>query len=240
MARILFILILLFPIYNAFAQDTTYLNSNYEEVSKSDDFIHFKVLLKQNTDTIERYYSKEGKLDSENTYSSYLKRERNGLSQEWHENGALKSQINYKNGNLNGFLNTFWSNGKAKREDIYSNGEFTKGKCYDSTGLEIPHFEYMIPPEFPGGVNALLKFIADNTKYPRKARIQEIEGTIYIRFVIAKLGEVGSAKVMRPVHPLLDEEALRVIKSMPRWKPGYTDGNPVNVWYIIPIVFKLQ
>jgi len=98
----------------------------------------------------------------------------------------------------------------------------------------------MINPEFLGGVNTLLNYIAENTKYPEIAQNDGIEGIIYIRFVITKTGDIGSTKVMCQVNPLLEEEALRVITSMPRWKSGFTDGIPVNVWYIIPIDFKLQ
>jgi protein TonB len=95
-------------------------------------------------------------------------------------------------------------------------------------------------PAFPGGDAALIKYVAENTKYPVLAQENGIEGTVYIRFVVTKTGEVGEAKVMRAVDPLLEEEALRVVKTLPRWTPGKNNGNPVNVWFIIPVKFKLQ
>ena len=95
-------------------------------------------------------------------------------------------------------------------------------------------------PAFPGGDAELMKYVAEHTKYPTAALENGIEGTVYIRFVVTRSGEVGEAKVLRAVDPLLEEEALRVVKSMPKWTPGKNNGNPVNVWFIIPVKFMLQ
>jgi periplasmic protein TonB len=95
-------------------------------------------------------------------------------------------------------------------------------------------------PAFPGGDAELIKYVAEHTKYPVIAQENGIEGTVYIRFVVTRTGDVGEAKVMRAVDPLLEEEALRVVKALPKWTPGKNNGNPVNVWFIIPVKFKLQ
>jgi protein TonB len=95
-------------------------------------------------------------------------------------------------------------------------------------------------PAFPGGDAALMKYVAENVKYPVVAQENGVEGTVYIRFVVTKLGTVGEAQVMRSADPLLDAEALRVVKSLPTWTPGKNNGNPVNVWFIIPVKFKLE
>lgn len=95
-------------------------------------------------------------------------------------------------------------------------------------------------PLFEGGDAGIIKYVAEHTNYPIPAQEEGIEGTVYIRFVVTKSGEVGEAKVMRAVDPLLEEEALRVIKSMPKWIPGKNNGNPVNVWFIIPVKFVLK
>jgi periplasmic protein TonB len=101
-------------------------------------------------------------------------------------------------------------------------------------------FQIQEKPIFPGGDSELIKFVAENTKYPIPSQEQGIEGTVYIRFVVTKTGEIGNAVVMRQMDPLLDEEALRVVKTLPKWTPGKNNGNPVNVWFIIPVKFKLQ
>lgn len=97
-----------------------------------------------------------------------------------------------------------------------------------------------VDPEFPGGEEALYKYLAENIKYPEKAKNNKVEGRVYITFVIEKDGNVSDAKVLRSVNEELDAEALRVINAMPKWKPGMQRGVPVRVQYNIPISFKLQ
>lgn len=97
-----------------------------------------------------------------------------------------------------------------------------------------------VQPEFPGGNEALFKFIADNIVYPASAKEEGIQGKVYVQFVIDKDGNVTKPQIVRGVNSLLDREALRVINLMPKWKPGYQSGKPVNVKYVIPIMFKLK
>jgi len=95
-------------------------------------------------------------------------------------------------------------------------------------------------PEFPGGTEALLKFVANNVKYPEKAIDEEISGRVFISFVIEKDGSISNVEVKRGIGGGCDEEAVRVIKSLPNWKPGIKDGKPVRVSYMMPINFKLN
>jgi len=95
-------------------------------------------------------------------------------------------------------------------------------------------------PEFPGGVIALRKWIKSNVKYPESARREKITGRVYIGFVINREGQVEDCKVLRSIDPALDREALNVIKSMPRWKPGKQKGESVKVSYTFPINFYLH
>lgn len=95
-------------------------------------------------------------------------------------------------------------------------------------------------PKFPGGNEALAKFIADNIRYPKSAKANKIEGPVYIGFIIDKDGSVINVKVLRGVNAELDAEAIRVIKSMPKWTPGKQRGKPVRVNYTLPIIFSLK
>ena len=95
-------------------------------------------------------------------------------------------------------------------------------------------------PEFPGGEDALRKYISEHVNYPEIAKKNGIQGKVYVSFQISKDGSVTHAKVIRGVDPSLDKEALRVIKNMPKWKPGTQRGEPVNVAYTLPIQFKLD
>jgi len=95
-------------------------------------------------------------------------------------------------------------------------------------------------PEFPGGERALLDYIGKNIRYPEAAKEKEIQGRVFIGMVVEKDGSVGEVKVLRGIGGGCDEEAVRVISSMPKWKPGMQDGKPVRVSYQIPIFFKLD
>lgn len=95
-------------------------------------------------------------------------------------------------------------------------------------------------PEFPGGEDELRKFIANNINYPEVAQKEGIHGRVYVTFVVDKEGNVANAKIARGVDPSLDREALRVVNSLPSWKPGTQKGEPVNVSYTVPIHFALR
>jgi len=95
-------------------------------------------------------------------------------------------------------------------------------------------------PEFPGGNEALLKFITSNIRYPESAKKSKIEGRVYVGFDIDTDGSVINIKVLRGVNSELDAEAIRVIKSMPKWTPGKQRGKAVRVNYTLPIMFSLK
>jgi TonB family protein len=95
-------------------------------------------------------------------------------------------------------------------------------------------------PSFPGGDDGLTSYLAKHTVYPREAKNRGIEGKVYVRFVVTKSGKIGEADVMRTVDALLEMEAIRVVKSLPKWTPGKKNGKPVDVWLIIPIDFRLK
>jgi len=95
-------------------------------------------------------------------------------------------------------------------------------------------------PEFPGGKDALMKFIAWQIKYPVEAQKGNVQGKVFVTFIVNSNGKVENAKIARGVHPALDAEAIRVINSLPEWKPGKQRGTAVDVAYTMPIEFKLQ
>ena len=95
-------------------------------------------------------------------------------------------------------------------------------------------------PEFPGGMEAMMKFVASNVKYPEAAKDKNIEGRVFVSFVIEKDGSVSNVKVLRGIGGGCDEEAVRVVKSMPNWTPGKQKGEPVRVSFQMPFMFKLD
>ena len=95
-------------------------------------------------------------------------------------------------------------------------------------------------PQFPGGDAALMKYLSSNINYPTVAAENGVQGRVVVQFVVTKNGSVGEVKVIRSVDRDLDKEAIRLCKSLPKFVPGKMNGQAVNVWYTLPITFKLQ
>lgn len=95
-------------------------------------------------------------------------------------------------------------------------------------------------PEFPGGNGAMMKFLSENINYPVIAQENGIQGRVICNFVVERDGSITDVQVVRGVDPSLDREAMRVIKQMPRWKPGKQRGQAVRVRFTLPVVFRLQ
>ena len=95
-------------------------------------------------------------------------------------------------------------------------------------------------PTFKGkGPEAFSDWVASHLKYPKEAKAAHVEGAVKVQFVIGKNGGVQEVQVLEGVHPALDAEAVRVIKSSPKWKPGIKDGKPCRVTYTLPVIFAL-
>ena len=105
---------------------------------------------------------------------------------------------------------------------------------------EIPYDELEVKPSFPGGLTALTQWFNGNVNYPAKAAKDGVEGRVIVEFVVEKDGSINDVKVVQSVDPLLDKEAVRVVKSMPSWIPGKQNGVVVRVKFSIPITFKLE
>ena len=95
-------------------------------------------------------------------------------------------------------------------------------------------------PVFPGGEQAMMEFVAKNVQYPKEAMEKEISGRVLVGFIVEKDGSISETEVVKGIGGGCDEEAVRVVKAMPKWKPGKQDGKPVRVHFILPLTFKLQ
>lgn len=139
----------------------------------------------------------------------------------------------------------------VKTESIEITSEDTKEEVVIQAPVEIEEKEeeddektiFIIVetmPEFPGGQQALFKFLNENVKYPVIAQENNIQGRVIVQFVVERDGSVTDVQVVRSVDPSLDKEAKRVISSMPKWNPGKQRGKAVRVKYTVPVNFKLQ
>lgn len=96
-----------------------------------------------------------------------------------------------------------------------------------------------VMPEFPGGNAAMMQYLSKNLKYPEDAAAHNIQGKVYVSFIISEAGRVSDVVVLRGVNESLDKEAIRIVNAMPAWKPGTQNDKPVKVKFNLPIVFKL-
>ena len=150
---------------------------------------------------------------------------------------AIAQQISPNSGDM-----TQGIGGQSTRINEQDGGENTAAQSpvavnEDDNPLHFRIVEQL--PEYPGGMVAFMKWITSNLRYPLMAQRQHIEGKVVVSFIINKDGSISGAKVEHSVNPLLDQEALRVVRLMPKWKPGLEKNKPCRTLFAIPINFKL-
>jgi protein TonB len=251
-------------------QDTIFYNSDWKETKVKDSVEFYRLVKFDTTVKLYAVtdYYKEGKPQMK-AFSSDKKGEIFEGKVEWFaKEGFLEKYINYKNDVKQGeskTLNpdgTVWGEGFYK--DDYYDGEwkwyypnrqlsvietYTLGKLialkgWDENGkeqlLDIRTYQQELDPEFPGGYSKMVNFVINNLKYPKKARIRNIEGIVYVMFSVETDGSLTNLKIARSVDELLDNEALRVVSLMPKWEVGKIHNLPVKVNKVtIPFNFQL-
>lgn len=95
-------------------------------------------------------------------------------------------------------------------------------------------------PSFPGGEGAMFSYISNNLRYPQKAAENGVQGRVVVKFIVEKDGSISNVEVNRSVDPDLDNEAMRVIKNMPKWNPAKQNGTEVRAYYYVPVAFRLK
>ena len=139
-----------------------------------------------------------------------------------------------RNENRNDLNQSRSSSGSSSKNSSYIDSPLTE------KGRDVFFFEPELPAQFPGGNKFLMLYLANNVQYPEDAWNNDIEGKVIVKFVVEKDGSIGETRILRSVHPLLDEEALRVVRSMPRWQPGKNNGVVVRSWFTLPVSFKIS
>lgn len=177
---------------------------------------------------------------SECNYSDIYWKRQHGKSMYFFENGNPKRTMSFVEGAYDGELVTYHPNGQLKRKDVFDKGKFVSGKCYTRSGADTSHYQYEIMPEYPGGEEALIRFISSKLKYPKKARKAGIQGKVLVKFSIDAMGKVTDVGIAKSIDPQLDKEGIRIVKSLARWAPGSLDGEKVKVSYVLPINFRMQ
>lgn len=170
------------------------------------------------------------------------------------ETGLLEEKANFKYNLRQGVSNIYDANGNLSKAEIYSKDVSVSSTCYDTLGhivkcvvdsseedivVDFTNVETM--PTYPGGIPNLMNFLVRRINYPKDAKENGLEGKVIVKFYIDTDGSVKNPVIIKDgVGGGCAEEALRVVRMMPKWTPGTQKGKPVKVYYTMPIFFKLK
>lgn len=230
-------------IYNGYSQDTTYYDGDRNKVNANGAVSYYEVLFrdKQDTNKVDEFtYYKSGQLKSEKHFCNYKDEVLDGKDLWYYDNGQLRGERNHIEGKIDGVFKTYWKDGVVKRDDLFKNDSLIAGTCYDSKGKKVDYYDFFIPASFPNGRVAMMKFLMNEMRYPENAIMYDVQGKVYIRFIVEKNGAITEVEVNRGVDEELDAEALRTVRKMPKWIPGRVDGEIVRMYFDLPVNFKLN
>lgn len=232
-------------IYSQSKIDTFYYNNNLTAVPPEKASV-IAIAIQKDSFLTAYEYTSDMKLKNMKNY--HLRKQANkddyrveyGAFEDYHDNGQLQARGNMVEGELQDTLFSYYADGKALRIDQYEAGRLIQGQCFDKEGKKIAYFPYQVLPEFPGGIEELFKYLNKNIRYPKDARENNIEDVVYIGFIIDRDGLLKDVTIRKDTYKILADEAMRVVKTMPRWNSGLKDGEKIPFRYTLPIKFKLE
>jgi TonB family protein len=182
------------------------------------------------------------KMDRDFLFSEtiYNPRKKVSLETVYYPSGVVWATIieNFSNNQIN--VMEYYESGNVKRREQIKDGILVKEEHYTSAGQDtLFALPFIRKAYFPGGEKRLLQFVSNNLRYPAGALGGRISGRVIVRFVIDTTGKIKDSEILRHVYPDLDEEAIRIVKLMPKWGPGIQYGEITDTYYILPILFKL-
>jgi TonB family protein len=225
------------------AQKIIYYNRFGEVVATESDYHYYDEITKKGGDTsLVRSYTSKKQLMTEGLFliAADGKRTPTGEHHTYFSDTTLvKGVITYAGGKKM-MLRSFYKSGKPKRTETYRDGQLIEGILLGENGQNMPFTPHEMMPQYPGGEAAMLRFLADSVRYPRLALESNIQGAAVISFVVEKDGSTASHEILKNPGGGCGEEALRVVKAMPRWQPAMVDDVPVRVRFSLPVRFKLE
>ncbi|MBL7684151.1 MAG: TonB family protein [Flavipsychrobacter sp.] len=261
MKRLLTLLSILICISGYAQQDTIYLNKDGDSCAVNDAAFH--VVFSPETDTLIPYalYKKDGILVSSGFTSRKGELVMNGHQKYYYEDGSVEEEgvcynnirigewkhyrrtsgklmftENYFLGKRVGQLVGYYSSGAVKTREHHMPDGTVTGRTFDEKGKEIRYEQYIQVPVCKLNV---AKFLSRNLEYPEYCVAKNIAGRVEIAILIDDTGDMILATVIKSAHPMLDEEALRVVRLLREWQPGKVDGKPQKMYMTQPITFKL-
>lgn len=232
----------LFPL-TSFSQQKFYYDEAGTEVDSNGAYVWYReVTPLPNGWTYVRQVHQNNQSDSEGAYSVYTPDKKMAEGRHRHYRRAdttLWYQEEYAAGQLVR-LESYHPDGSLKRREQYVNGAFQSGQCYAPDGSEQAFTQFQTPPKFPGGEGGLMKFLAENIRYPATARKNNIQGTVVLTFDVEKDGSITNPRIVKDPGGGCGQESVRVVKAMPQWLPGLMDDEPVKVRFTLPVRFRLE
>lgn len=216
---------------------TLYFDQNWIETNKSN--AKFYSLRYQLNDTLWQMkdFFIDGRIQMTGTFSDNKFKNRIGEFRYYLEDGNLKSTSLYTRNDMTNKEIHYYKNGNVDYLYEYDNrtGDLITKEYFKENGDK----SVFIEPAFKEGYERMNLFISNNIRYPKIARKRNIEGDVLVKFVIEKDGSIGEVTILESANTLLNDEAIRVVKAMPKWNPGNRDGEPLRIYYSIPIKFRL-
>ncbi|WP_461488409.1 TonB family protein [Pontibacter sp. HJ8] len=186
---------------------------------------------------ISTYWYKNGQKQA---VAEYVKGQKHGSYQEWYENGNLKYTMTFEKGQLRDTLYGYYESGKMRRTDIFKAGELVKGSVFSEEGIALPYVRHFELPEYFGGDDIMLKYLGTHVRYPAEAQRNGASGLVVIGFKVSPDGSLKDFTVRKSAGPMLDEEALRVVRGMPNWLPGQKEGVAEEMTAFVPVRFSIR
>jgi hypothetical protein len=264
-----FLLALLFLPVFAIAQstltDTIYFDENWQRILPKDSASFFRLPVKK-TDAIhyliKDYYANGGRqmschsLDTngdirdglctsfykngqKENYTYYVNDEEDGECASYYEDGSVFITGKYKKGFYDGEIARYYRNGKVARKERYNNGKMLSGFCFTKEGKDTSYFFERSVARFPGGDKFYKGYVKKRLHYPNYCWRNKIKGRVFVFTYFDEKGKIYKTEIDKSIHPLLDEEALRIINNMPTWEPALDDnGKPVKSERSLDILFE--
>lgn len=240
MKHLLPLVTFLFFSLTLFSQDTIYFNKDWEIVSP-EQAAYFRVdrkISSEKADLQQTTYFINGQIKASKSFRiKNDKKVPEGEHKNWYDNGQLWYTENYKNGKRDGELLAFWEDGSKRRHDYYKKGKLKSGRVWNRQGREEEHFPVMVPASFPGGQEALAGFLKEHLPVPDSQQTGT-EVRLLVKIRINKEGNIDEIKSIEGAPHWYNAVTISTLSRMPKWNPGSFMGDPINVWFSLPVIFR--
>ncbi|NVO10801.1 MAG: TonB family protein [Bacteroidales bacterium] len=224
------------------AQDTIkiYFDKNWKKLESFKDAAYYRKLYKKGDLWYAKDYYLTGQLQMEGSYTNKKCTKRSGTFTYYTEDGTIDSKGSFLKNKYEGIWNWYHPNGQKSSQELYNKGKRVKVEYWDINGMKVDSAEGEYLARFNGNAQEFRKYVNEHLEYPPSAANLGTEGKVFVSFVVEKDGSLSNIKAIKNADYELIKEALRVVRSSPKWEPGKQHNRFVRVSYIFPITFVLR